>query len=268
MRAFALSVLILGIVLSVRTAGTQDSPHGDFDRDCQECHNEEAWRPLRDRPAFKHSEEGLPMTGSHKKVECRSCHTTLEFALVPTACADCHRDPHRGEFGFKCESCHVPKSWDNRRQMWDRHSATLFPLTGVHAMLDCASCHREAPPFEYTLAPIECVACHEDDYLSTSDPDHQTAGFPTDCQLCHGTSSWDALGFPQHDALFPINSGPHAGSWGSCSDCHTVPGDFRVFDCTNCHEHSQALMDPEHEGKDGYVYESSACYNCHPTGRE
>jgi hypothetical protein len=244
--------------------GAQDNPHGELGVDCQDCHSDEGWLPIRKPLPFKHGDVGFPLAGSHKKVKCMSCHETLEFARVATACADCHRDVHRGEFGYRCETCHVAKSWDNRRQMWDRHAETLFPLTGVHATLDCQVCHRATAPFQFALAPIDCISCHEADYLG-ADPDHQAAGFPTDCQICHGTSSWDPLGFPDHEALFPINSGPHAGVWGACTDCHTTPGDFSIFDCTPCH--SQSEMDNEHEGEPGYVYESTACYSCHPTGR-
>jgi hypothetical protein len=152
--------------------------------------------------------------------------------------------------------------------MWDRHSQTLFPLTGVHATIDCQACHFASEPFQYALAPVDCIDCHADDYQQTSDPNHQAAGFPTDCQVCHGTSSWDARGFPGHESFFPINSGPHAGAWNNCTDCHTTPGDFQSFSCLGCHEHSQSRMDDKHSDVAGYVYESSACLNCHPTGRD
>jgi hypothetical protein len=26
-------------------------------------------------------------------------------------------------------------------------------------------------------------------------------------------------------------------------------------------------MDSEHRGKTGYIYQSTACYNCHPNGK-
>ena len=258
--------ILLAVLASFVPVRAEDYPHGEMNRDCENCHTAEAWLPLRKPLAFDHAEVGFPLVGSHKKVKCQSCHSTPDFARVAIACADCHRDAHRGEFGYKCESCHVAKSWDNRRQMWDLHSATLFPLTGAHATLDCQACHQENAPFQYALAPIDCVSCHEADYLATTEPDHQSAGFPTDCEICHSTRSWDALGFPDHDALFPISSGPHSGRL--CSDCHVVPGNFQVFDCTNCHEHRQSEMDDKHQDVPGYVYESSACYQCHPRGRE
>ena len=262
-----LSVLVLGVALCCASATAQDFPHGDLELECQDCHTEDGWTPTRAPLAFKHGESVLPMTGSHKKVKCRSCHATLDFAKVATACADCHRDTHRGEFGYSCENCHLPKSWDNRRRMWDRHAGTLFPLTGVHATLDCESCHFETPPFQFALAPVDCVSCHEDDYRATNDPDHELSGFPLECQICHDSSSWDARGFQQHDAVyFPINSGTHAGEWSGCNDCHVVSGSFQIFECITCHEHSESRMNQEHDDEPGYVYESSMCYGCHPRG--
>jgi len=262
---------LLGLLLVPVPAGAEDdggSPHGEFDLDCVKCHTEEAWKPLRKKLDFKHRDVGRPLDGSHKRVACRSCHLSLEFSHVGSACADCHRDVHRGEFGFRCETCHLARSWDNRRRMWDNHAKTLFPLNGAHATLDCGVCHFERSPFQYSLTPIDCYSCHADDYAQTTDPDHQSAGFPLDCKLCHGTGSWDALGFPQHDSIyFPINSGEHAGEWDTCADCHTIPGDFKSFECIFCHDHRQSEMDQEHDDVNDYVYDSMECYRCHPRGR-
>jgi hypothetical protein len=271
MKPTAIVLLALGLILAIPPSGAQDgggSPHGDdFDLDCVKCHSEEGWTPIRKKADFKHSEVGRSLAGSHKRVACRSCHLTLEFAHVGGACADCHRDVHRGEFGFHCETCHVAKSWDNRRQMWDNHAKTLFPLNGAHATLDCGVCHFERSPFQYALTPTECFSCHADDYAGTTDPDHQIAGFPTDCRLCHGTQSWDPLGFPQHDAAyFPINSGTHAGEWDTCTDCHTMSGVFNTFECIFCHAHGEGEMGRQHEGEDGYAWDSDSCYSCHPRG--
>jgi len=41
-----------------------------------------------------------------------------------------------------------------------------------------------------------------------------------------------------------------------------------VFDCLSCHPHDdKATTDSQHQGRNGYVYESNACYDCHPRGR-
>ena len=41
--------------------------------------------------------------------------------------------------------------------------------------------------------------------------------------------------------------------------------DFTQFDCTVCH--GEASMAEHHSGVQDYVWESNACYTCHPRGR-
>ncbi len=474
--------------LGSRAEAAEGTPHGALDLACSDCHTTEGWRPLRDPLEFQHADTGFRLILGHEGVACLSCHQSLDFAHVATACADCHADPHRGELGVGCEDCHAPASWDNRRPLFDIHSATLFPLTGLHASLDCAACHGEGPPFQYATTPVECfgchaeeyrtsrldhvglgfptecelchttmawemarfeggfgfdhdvffeligghrglfcsdcheagftgtptdcfschrddydrtsdpdhraagfptmcelchtpisweaadldhdqffrltgahvgldceechengvfagtprecVGCHRSDYNSTDDPDHRAAGFSTDCEECHTTSTWEgavinhdelfrltgahrsldcqechaggvfegtptecvgchradynqttdpdhqAAGFPtdceqchdtrtwegaefDHDSMFfPIFSGTHRAEWNDCSDCHRVPSNFGLFECINCHAHTREEMDDEHDDVPGYVYQSTACFECHPTGRE
>ena len=67
---------------------------------------------------------------------------------------------------------------------------------------------------------------------------------------------------------FPIFSGRHAGEWDTCQTCHTQPASFEVFTCLTCHEHRRSEMDDEHDEVRGYVYESTACYSCHPDGED
>ena len=33
--------------------------------------------------------------------------------------------------------------------------------------------------------PMPCAACHHDDYLATTNPNHVAAQFPNDCASCH-----------------------------------------------------------------------------------
>ena len=112
--------------------------------------------------------------------------------------------------------------------------------------------------------PRNCFGCHADAYTATRSPDHVRAGFPTSCESCHfaNHTSWSQAVF-RH--AFPIGSGRHAGF--ACSDCH-VAADFRQFQCTGCHAHERSEMDDEHDDVGGYVYQSQACFACHPDGRE
>ncbi|MBE0659250.1 MAG: hypothetical protein IH602_16265 [Bryobacteraceae bacterium] len=97
-----------------------------------------------------------------------------------------------------------------------------------------------------------------------TNPNHVTAGFPTTCTTCHTTTRWAGATVTHK---FPIYTGKHAGKWTTCNDCHRTPATYSVFSCIDCHEHNKTSMDKEHQGRQGYVYQSQACYQCHPTGR-
>ena len=241
------------------------NPHGAISIPCDRCHTAAGWTPLRQPLLFEHERDtGFALLMAHRRVDCAGCHRDLRFAHVASACADCHEDPHRRELGFDCERCHTTAGWENRRNLLDVHSAALFPLTGAHTTAECSACHAQAPD-RFFGAPRECIACHSDD-LARAVPSH--AGFPRECQTCHSTATFEGAFFPNHDALFPIFSGPHRNAWDSCDDCHTNSGNFAIFSCVTCHEHNREDMDDEHDDVRNYRYESNACYSCHPTGRE
>ena len=89
----------------------------------------------------------------------------------------------------------------------------------------------------------------------------------SNCYDCHPTGQKGE--FREHDNLyFPIFSGKHTSKWNNCAICHTQAGNRQVFSCVECHEHSQSLMDPKHSGISGYAFNSSNCYDCHPTGQK
>ena len=258
-----LSLLALFLLPAALDADSgSENPHGELERDCAECHTTDGWRPLLDPIDFDHSTTGFALQSSHRDLECLSCHQDLEFNRVATACADCHLDVHRGELGFGCESCHVPATWENRRTIWDRHDTTLFPLTGVHAAGFCAGCHRSPPPFEYATTPIGCFACHADDYRNTTRIDHQRAGFPTECQLCHTTSGWlpatigDGIGFGH--SFFPLVGG-HRGL--DCGDCHQNGFSGTPTDCVACHRQDfESTRDPNHLAA-GFPTDCELCHD-------
>ena len=68
-----------------------------------------------------------------------------------------------------------------------------------------------------------------------------------------------------HDVLFPIATGTHAGV--ECNTCHGDYDSFTHFNCTACHVHDRARIDPMHLGAvSGYSYGPETCYGCHPRG--
>jgi hypothetical protein len=145
------------------------------------------------------------------------------------------------------------------------HSTTNFELTGAHINTNCLNCHQDG--FDGTST--DCFSCHSNEYNNTTDPDHQAANFPNTCEDCHTTIGWTPANFDHDGQYFPIYSGKHNGKWDECIECHSIPNDFSLFSCIDCHEHSnQSELDNKHEGLEGYVYESNACFECHPTGEK
>jgi hypothetical protein len=139
-----------------------------------------------------------------------------------------------------------------------------FELVGAHTSLDCASCHIP-PDGEVPFDPAsqdDCIACHQADY----EREHAGTEYPVTCLSCHDISAWSGAAFDHDAQYFPISRGKHSGRWASCATCHTMPDDYRIFTCLQCHQHDQSRMDSEHSGIGGYVYDSNACYSCHPTG--
>ena len=96
------------------------------------------------------------------------------------------------------------------------------------------------------------------DYNNSTNPGHKALAFSTVCTQCHTTNpDWKPASYAQHDAqMFPIYSGSHRGKWTTCSDCHTNPANYQLFDCKRCHA-------SEHPGKN---YTNAQCYACHPRG--
>ena len=232
---------------------------------CEVCHSTTAWSPAQ----FDHSITQFPLTGSHISVACATCHTN-GYTGTSSECYACHQqdfesttDPNHvaANYPHDCEVCHNTSNWQDAT--FD-HNITQFPLTGAHVTVACATCHTSG----YTGTPTDCIACHQTDYNNTTNPNHQAAGFPTSCVDCHTTTAWDPATFDHDNQYFPIYSGEHQGEWNLCADCHTVPNNFSVFSCIDCHEHNQNDMDNEHQGVQGYNYNSADCFACHPQGRK
>ena len=235
-----------------------------FATTCQSCHNTNAWKPAN----FDHNNTGFRLTGAHGNVACERCHPGGRYNGTPTQCYSCHQanyqqasNPSHSGFPTTCESCHTTNGW---RPASFNHNSTRFPLTGAHSRLDCGRCHSGG---QYSGTPTDCYACHRSDYNGTTNPNHSAAGFPTRCTDCHTTNAWRPASFDHDGRYFPIYSGKHRGKWSGCGDCHVNSGNYRVFECTNCHEHNRTDMDRKHREVGGYQYNSNSCYRCHPRGQ-
>ncbi len=213
---------------------------------CQDCHNTTAWSPS----TFNHTNTGFSLTGAHVSLSCSSCHKGTVSGLT-TDCYSCHSQdysnttnpPHSSQgFPHDCTQCHSTTNWSGAT--FD-HSTTGFSLTGAHTSVSCQSCHTSGYA---TAPPTSCYNCHTADYNSTTNPPHQSAGYPTDCTQCHSTSAWSPSTF-NHTQYFPL-TGRHNVS---CESCHQTTSNFAIHSCnTSCHQNAH------HQNED--------CYNCHKTG--
>jgi len=241
---------------------------------CTDCHETVRWRP-----AFFPSHDPIfPIfTGTHSGTwgDCSDCHPDPSSFSV-FSCFRCHSqakmDREHGNMpGYSydsqsCLGCHPSGSAEGGIA---NHDQDYFPIySGTHSGTwnACSDCHNVSGDF----STFTCLSCHEHDQ-NTSDGQHQgIPGYSYDSNLCYSCHPTGEGGdFLDHDPLyFPIYSGKHQGTWDDCTICHTNTGDWSIFSCITCHEHSRSEMDDEHREVQGYVYDSQACYDCHPDGEK
>ncbi len=243
---------------------TRNPPHAaaGFGTACDTCH-----RPTDAQWAgagFNHNTV-FALVGVHATQACAVCHVNGVFRGTSRTCIGCHqsqynatRNPPHAAAGFStaCDTCHRPTD-----AQWTGASfnhSTVFALVGVHAARPCTACHVNNV---YHGTPRTCVGCHQAQYNATRNPNHQSTGFGTSCETCHRATdaSWQ-------QGTFTHNQFPRTGHHNvACAQCHTTAGNYAVFSCTVCH--TRAETDGHHRNRNGYVYDSNACYSCHPNGR-
>jgi len=238
---------------------------------CNNCHCEDDW--IIEDYVILHDESGFPLIGSHQVLDCSECHfksVELIFEPLSVECISCHQNnyneaksPNHIEenYSVDCYLCH-----DINLETWGV-SHDFFPLEKSHNISDCFTCHTNS---DYRNTSPKCFTCHSEDYNNTINPDHQAGSYSKDCDECHTLDpSWTPAKYENHDENdFPIFSGKHEGEWSQCTDCHIEPSNYSVFTCIDCHEHIQSKMDDKHDDEKDYVYDSNACYKCHPDGSE
>jgi len=245
----------------------KDHVASNFPTDCTQCHNNSDWNDA----TFDHNATNFPLTGAHVATECSACHTD-GYVGTSTSCSSCHSgnynattNPNHSSLGIStsCQDCHTTNP-DWKPAAFSTHN-DYYALNGAHAAVfsDCYLCHAG----DYTNTQNTCFGCHSNDYNNTTDPAHATAQFSTDCLTCHTENAWKPSTFDHDSQYFPIYSGEHKGEWNNCSDCHTQASNYAVFSCLNCHEHNITDMADEHKDVNGYVYNSTNCLTCHPTGK-
>ena len=251
------------LVRQVRAAslGKKLLRHGEAPlRRCEDCHDAISWRELkRSVRNFDHAQTGYPLRGAHLGAACGRCHRPNTSAT--RRCSSCHRDPHKARLGKRCADCHRTTSW-NAPQILARHRQTRLPLTGWHAIADCASCHPGTRDNAYRAVPAACIACHAEAYSNPrTHPNHRSVGFGQRCEQCHRPSGWRPAS-PQARQSQLVNHLrlPLRGSHGSvpCVQCHHQSRP--TPNCASCHQKQlRQAQSPNHLAS-GL---SSRCEECH-----
>lgn len=217
----------------------QDVHRGQFgDSDCATCHGLKKFKPAE---TFDHARSKFPLTLGHAKLECGKCHPVgaapagtpasapagtppnVTYRGVPTTCSGCHKDPHQGRFGAKCESCHTADGWKRIQTANFDHGRTRYPLSGRHLTTACAACH---PPGKVTKIPgFElCATCHADAHAGQLVL-RKSGG---ECAECHTTAGFKPSTFTValHEVTAYPLLGPHRTT--DCATCHRAlpPGDL------------------------------------------
>ena len=261
--ALVLLLAFVGVALMPLKAEAQQpakNPHGVSELQCQSCHTNTAWKPIRGVPDFNHNTQTrFPLRGLHQSVGCTSCHVSLEFKEVGTSCSSCHADIHRRQFGGTCEDCHTVQGWKVSVQTVRQHT-NRFPLVGAHATANCESCHRGAASSTFTGLSTSCISCHQSEYQSAKTIDHRAAGFRTTCETCHTLTSWQAARFDHNANTKFALAGAHAVA--QCASCH-IGGKFAgtSTDCVSCHRTDfNSATNPNHQAA-GFPTNCASCHN-------
>jgi hypothetical protein len=242
--------------------GTTNPNHvqSGFPQTCQQCHNTTDWL----NATFDHASTGWPLTGTHLTTPCAQCHVNNNYNLTNTACVSCHlkdfqgtTNPNHVQAGLPqtCQQCHNTTDWGNGT--FD-HATTGWALTGFHATVPCAQCHVNGN-YALTAANTKCDSCHMTDYQNTNNPGHAAAGFPTDCSVCHNTTSWLGATF-NHASTGWALTGFHATV--QCNQCH-VNNNYSLTStaCVTCHlKDFQSATSPNHVTS-GFPQVCDVCHN-------
>lgn len=158
---------------------------------CSTCHDARAFRPsIVD--ADVHATFSFALDGAHRATPCVACHEEMRnhaaastligaprgVAHLPyddqraTACRSCHEadNPHGDQFskrkdGGACAACHDVASFTPASR-FDHDRDTAFPLSGAHAKVPCAACHKSKSDAQgkarvvYRPLSTACASCH------------------------------------------------------------------------------------------------------------
>ncbi len=246
---------------------------------------------VRHQSDFNHMSTGFPLTGSHVRVECETCHTGGVFKGTPKDCAGCHslgrrviapvKPTNHMDTSAPCDTCHtntVTFIGARFNHMGVQPKACMTCHTGIHApgkpsghvvtMSSCDSCHRTSSwipaGFNHTGTFLVCANCHNGVNAIGKPGFHVPTATP--CDSCHKS------GFTTFAGAVYDHVGVVAGQ---CGTCH-IPGTYRAKtkpaghipytgnDCDSCHVGTGYISFAGSTMNHTVVGGASAvCINCH-----
>ncbi|MEI6809125.1 MAG: DUF6079 family protein [bacterium] len=251
--------------LPVGCVDCHKDPHRkQFTAACTACHSVAGWK--KEFLSFDHARNTkYPLIAKHSEAACIKCHppasagealSSAQFVGLKTGCADCHKDPHRDQFGRNCTRCHLqPTTWKLDRTRFNHNTMTKYALSGKHAAVDCIKCHKPqvaGAPLGTALFRVSgsnCSACHKVQHPET---------YGVVCMSCHTMDGWPPKKKEFEHRVKLELAGKHVTA--KCSSCHNetrmvypLQPEKTKYECYTCHR-----SDDPHKGTLGAV-----CAKCH-----
>lgn len=210
---------------------------------CALCHDAARGAFPSDSPAMPpelHLASGFDLAKPHERASCADCHAPALASFEQRypgrkaeACADCHGDPHRGEFalgafrGAACVDCHARDTFESHSFDVADHASAAFALTGAHVRAQCDDCHAPLAqgaegPRDFRSEKRTCEACHADVHRGEFARLAAARGQPAPgCAECHDTESFSRVELASFDhgrrTRFEL-AGAHLRA--ECESCH------------------------------------------------
>lgn len=246
---------------------------------CDKCHSQTSFTQVS---LFNH-DQYFPLRNGHTKVSCQKCHPISDsqgaqsswapFDRVKgSACQDCHQNPHRVNWGKKCDQCHskeaVPWSEAKKKLTKKDHAKTPFPLVFPHQAVSCDKCHASSLPFLQKFAdrsgkndsryPRQCEACHHDVHGGQFLPEQPH------CVSCHTEKQFLPSRYSIRDhKTYPLVGG-HAAV--ACIFCHKAQGSHKIRQYKKTPQYCSACHEDIHQGQ-FVANKAKQCEECHNSAK-